>query len=133
MNAARQLAAAGINAVLVDTSPRPGASGETFAREMGARYLPLPHADATMLSKAVLASSVSASRIRPHPFHHLLDMRDRGFRLDAVAEVEDQTAGGEIRQHVVDGAIQRSAARDQYQRIEIALHRDAALNLVADQ
>ena len=56
MNAARQLAAAGIAVVLVDTSPRPGASGETVAREMGARYLPLPHADAAMLSKAVLAS-----------------------------------------------------------------------------
>ena len=57
MSAARQLGAAGINAVLVDTSPRPGASGEAVAREMGARYLPLPHADATMLSKAVLAST----------------------------------------------------------------------------
>ena len=56
MNAARQLRAAGITAVLVDTSPRPGASGETVATEMGARYLPLPHADATTLSKAVLAS-----------------------------------------------------------------------------
>ena len=47
---------ADIAAVLVDTSPRPGISGETFASEMGARYLPLPHADATTLSKAVLAS-----------------------------------------------------------------------------
>ena len=56
MSAARQLRAAGITAVLVDTSPRPGVSGENFAREMGARYLPLPHADATTLSKAVLAS-----------------------------------------------------------------------------
>lgn len=56
MSAARQIRAAGINAVLVDTSPRPAASGESFAREMGARYLPLPHADATALSKAVLAS-----------------------------------------------------------------------------
>ena len=56
MSAARQLRAAAITAVLVDTSPRPGASGESFAREMGARYLPLPHADATTLSKAVLAS-----------------------------------------------------------------------------
>ncbi len=56
MSAARQLRAAGVTAVLVDTSPRPGASGEIIAREMGARYLPLPHADATMLSKAVLAS-----------------------------------------------------------------------------
>jgi magnesium chelatase subunit D len=56
MSAARQLRAAGINAVLVDTSPRPGASGDIIAREMGARYLPLPYADATTLSKAVLAS-----------------------------------------------------------------------------
>ncbi len=56
MNAARQLRAAGVTVVLVDTSPRPGISGETFAKEMGARYLPLPHADATILSKAVLAS-----------------------------------------------------------------------------
>jgi magnesium chelatase subunit D len=56
MGAARQFRAAGITAVLVDTSPRPGVLAESFAREMGARYLPLPHADATALSKAVLAS-----------------------------------------------------------------------------
>jgi len=56
VRAARQFRAAGITAVLVDTSPRPGVSGETFAREMGARYLPLPYADATTLSEAVLAS-----------------------------------------------------------------------------
>jgi magnesium chelatase subunit D len=56
LSAARQLRAAGISAVLVDTSPRPTPSSEILAREMGARYLPLPHADATRLSKAVLAS-----------------------------------------------------------------------------
>ncbi|MCS3726737.1 magnesium chelatase subunit D [Bradyrhizobium betae] len=56
MNAARQLRGAGIAVVLVDTSPRPGISGEAIAKEMGARYLPLPHADAATLSKAVLAS-----------------------------------------------------------------------------
>jgi magnesium chelatase subunit D len=56
INAARQLRAAGISAVLVDTSPRPGPSGAQLASAMGARYLPLPHADATTLSKAVLAS-----------------------------------------------------------------------------
>jgi magnesium chelatase subunit D len=56
IGAARQLRAAGITAVLVDTSPRPGPSGAQLASEMGARYLPLPHADATTLSKAVLAS-----------------------------------------------------------------------------
>ena len=57
LNAARQLRAVRLNAVLVDTSPRPGPSGETLAAEMGARYLPLPHADATTLSQAVLAST----------------------------------------------------------------------------
>ena len=56
INAARQLRMADITTVLVDTSPRPGPSGGALAREMGARYLPLPHADATTLSKAVLAS-----------------------------------------------------------------------------
>jgi magnesium chelatase subunit D len=56
MNAAKQLRAAGIAGVLVDTSPRPGPPGAQLASEMGARYLPLPHADATTLSKAVLAS-----------------------------------------------------------------------------
>jgi magnesium chelatase subunit D len=56
IGAARQLRAAGINAVLVDTSPRPGVSGEAVAKEMGARYLPLPHADATTLSNAVRAT-----------------------------------------------------------------------------
>ena len=56
VSAARQLRGAGIAVVLVDTSPRPGVSGEAIAKEMGARYLPLPHADAATLSKAVLAS-----------------------------------------------------------------------------
>jgi magnesium chelatase subunit D len=55
-SSARQLRAADVNSVLVDTSPRPGQLAEQFAREMGARYLPLPHADAATLSKAVLAS-----------------------------------------------------------------------------
>ena len=42
ISAARQFRAAGVTAVLVDTSPRPGTSAETLATEMGARYLPLP-------------------------------------------------------------------------------------------
>ena len=56
ISAARQLRAAEVRTVLVDTSPRPGPLAEQFAKEMGARYLPLPHADAATLSKAVLAS-----------------------------------------------------------------------------
>src|SRR4051794_35982283 len=80
--------------------------------------------------------SIRATRlplIRPHPLYHLLDMRDRGFRLDAVAEVENQSAASVVRQHVVDGTVERRTARNQRQRIEIALHRDAVLNALADQ
>lgn len=57
MLAGRQLRAARMNSILVDTSPRPGPSGETLSREMGARYLPLPHADAATLSQAILATT----------------------------------------------------------------------------
>lgn len=59
-SAAQQLRAAGVSTLLVDTSPRPGPSGETLAREMGGRYLPLPYADAATLSRAVLASTQRA-------------------------------------------------------------------------
>ena len=39
----------------------------------------------------------------------------------------------EVRQHVVDRAVERGAARDQRQRIEIALDGDAALHALADE
>lgn len=55
LDAARAVRAAGIAAIVVDTSPRPGAASRQFAGEMGARYLPLPHADAQTLSDAVRA------------------------------------------------------------------------------
>lgn len=61
LGAARQLRAARVNSILVDTSPRPGSAGETLAMEMGGRYLPLPHADAATLSKAVLATTQGSS------------------------------------------------------------------------
>ncbi|QDM15653.1 MULTISPECIES: magnesium chelatase subunit D [unclassified Tardiphaga] len=54
--AAQQLRVAGVSSVLVDMSPRPGPLAEALAREMGARYLPLPYADAATLSRAVLAT-----------------------------------------------------------------------------
>ncbi len=53
--AGRVLRAAGISSVLVDTSPRPTAQARRLAGEMGARYLPLPYADAQALSRAVQA------------------------------------------------------------------------------
>ncbi len=54
---ARQFRVAGINSVVIDMSPRPGPQAEAFAKEMDARYLPLPHADATVLAQAVTAAA----------------------------------------------------------------------------
>jgi magnesium chelatase subunit D len=53
LTAARQLRAAGFTALLVDTSPRPQGQAEALAQAMNAQYLPLPHADAVALSRAV--------------------------------------------------------------------------------
>jgi magnesium chelatase subunit D len=50
---ARALRAAGITALLVDTSPRAQPHAERIAQAMQARYLPLPYADAKVLSQAV--------------------------------------------------------------------------------
>jgi magnesium chelatase subunit D len=54
---ARQFRVAGISSVVIDMSPRPGPQAEAFAKEMDARYLPLPHADATVLAQAVTAAT----------------------------------------------------------------------------
>ncbi len=54
-SAARRFRVAGVAAIVLDTSPRPQPQAEQLAREMGARYLPLPHADANALSVAVRA------------------------------------------------------------------------------
>ena len=55
--AARQVRALGLSALLIDTSPRPEPLAERVATELGARYLPLPHADATLMSRAVRAAT----------------------------------------------------------------------------
>ena len=57
--AARQVRALGCSALLIDTSPRPEPLAERVATELGARYLPLPHADATVMSRAVRAATAS--------------------------------------------------------------------------
>ena len=44
----------GFAALLLDTSPRPAPQAEQLAAAMGARYRPLPYADAGALSQAVL-------------------------------------------------------------------------------
>ncbi len=53
VQAARAVRRAGMAALLVDTSPRPGPAGQLLAAEMGARYLPLPYANAAALTQAV--------------------------------------------------------------------------------
>ena len=54
---ARAFRVAELKALVVDMSPRPRPDAEHLAREMGAVYLPLPHADARALSGAVQAVS----------------------------------------------------------------------------
>jgi len=55
--AARALRLAGHAALLVDTSPQPQARAARLAKEMNARYLALPYADAARLSVAIRAAS----------------------------------------------------------------------------
>ena len=57
--AARAVRLAGVTALLVDTSPRPQPLAGQLATEMGAAYLPLPHADAGTLSRAVQAATAA--------------------------------------------------------------------------
>ncbi|NVE94991.1 magnesium chelatase subunit D [Altererythrobacter sp. JGD-16] len=54
--AARRVAASGVEALLIDISPRPRPDAETIAGFMRARYLPLPMADAAALERAVSAA-----------------------------------------------------------------------------
>lgn len=60
-SAARRFRVAGVAAIVLDTSPRPQPQAEQLAREMGAGYLPLPHADANALSGAVRAAVLRES------------------------------------------------------------------------
>jgi magnesium chelatase subunit D len=55
LESARAFRAEGLTAMLVDTSPRPQELAARVAQQLGARYVPLPHADATALSRAVRA------------------------------------------------------------------------------
>ena len=54
--AAKRVAASGVEALLIDISPRPRRDAESIARLMHARYLPLPMADAKALERAVTAA-----------------------------------------------------------------------------
>lgn len=53
LDAARLFRASGIAALLIDTAPRPQPFSRDLASAMGARYVPLPFADAARMSAAV--------------------------------------------------------------------------------
>jgi magnesium chelatase subunit D len=58
--AARRVRAARFGCLLIDMSPRANPAAQRLAGEMGARYLMLPYANATLLSQAVRAAAASA-------------------------------------------------------------------------
>jgi magnesium chelatase subunit D len=61
--AARRLRAAGIRAILIDTSTRPEPLAARLADDLAALYLPLPYADASTITRAVTgAGAVVAAR-----------------------------------------------------------------------
>jgi magnesium chelatase subunit D len=62
LQAARRLRRARIAALLIDTSPRPNAAAAEVAAAMQAKYLPLPFADAQVLSSVVGAAAAGAGR-----------------------------------------------------------------------
>jgi magnesium chelatase subunit D len=53
LTAARAIGASGVKSAFLDISPRPRPEGAALAAAMGARYLPLPRADATAMHAAV--------------------------------------------------------------------------------
>lgn len=63
--AARILRASPIGALLVDTSPRPQAAAQQLAREMDARYAPLPHAGSAALRDVVRQAEAALPRGAP--------------------------------------------------------------------
>jgi magnesium chelatase subunit D len=63
LQSARRMRAAGLATLVLDTSPRPQDPARQLAAEMGAMYLPLPHANAAALSQAVRDAGVAAQRM----------------------------------------------------------------------
>lgn len=62
LQASRQLAAMGVSVLFIDTSPKPQSLAAELALAMRARYLPLPHAGAAMVSQAVREVSREVTR-----------------------------------------------------------------------
>jgi len=62
LQASRQLALAGAAVLFIDTSPKPQPLAAELAAAMRARYLPLPHAGAAVVSQAVREVSREVTR-----------------------------------------------------------------------
>jgi magnesium chelatase subunit D len=60
--AAKSMRTAGFTVLLVDTSPRPQEAARQLAADMGASYLPLPHAGSAAITGAVLAGAGPSAR-----------------------------------------------------------------------
>jgi magnesium chelatase subunit D len=60
--AARMVRIAGLTTLLVDTSPQAHPLASQLAAEMGAAYLPLPHAGAATVTQAVRFASTRPAR-----------------------------------------------------------------------
>ena len=73
-------------------APGPPTGRANSAARSGFELLAKGAADIIERSRPERSIGFSSRLVRPHPLEHLLDMGDRGFRLDAVAEVEDQPA-----------------------------------------
>src|ERR1700682_4154568 len=73
----------------------------------------------------------SCSVLSPHARKHLLDVRDRRLGQNAVPEIEDERLGCKRLEHSLDLAIERGAAGDERQRVEIALYRPTTLDVLA--
>ncbi len=57
LDSAREMLLAGYRSLLVDTARRPRPRARVIADAMGARYVPLPQADASTISAAVQANA----------------------------------------------------------------------------
>ena len=62
LTAASDFRLAGLSALLIDTSPKPGDASRLMAERMGATCVPLPHAGAAGLSQAVRLATATGAR-----------------------------------------------------------------------
>ena len=64
LQAAASFQSQGISALLIDTSPQPSDAAKLLADAMGASYVPLPHAGAQGLSRAVSLAAAPTTSAR---------------------------------------------------------------------